>query len=343
MRDPFLTIAIPTFNRCEYLAEQLDRLISQIGKRNDIEILVCDNASQDRTREIVINRENEIQNLRYFCQERNMGLDKNVYTAYEMSRGLYVWFLTDDDYVTADAISLLENVLKENNPQVLVMGSRQLEDSFVIDPLHENVSFTDWSFPCSANHFMAVIMLARLILKKEEIDLRSIMSLPGTVFPQVTLALEVLKKRFSFMVRNSVIITRNPGFIFNNFFDLYLLGVRRAIRYSSWEEAEGILIPAMEGNLNDFVRLEIEERLGCYHSRKGLPFGSWVEGWKEYGSNWRSRSKLLLILFISIIPPKLFRFSFYIYILFRRKSFRIARRELHEHDRCKNVIRISDV
>ncbi len=343
MKNIFLTIAIPTFNRCNYLSEQLDRLHPQIRDRSDVEILVCDNASQDRTREIVESKQEKVLNLRYFCHEKNMGFDKNIYKAYENSRGKYIWFLADDDYVVYDAVSLVESVLEKDRPQVLVMGSRQSGQSFTIDPLHQNAKFTEWSFPNAAEHFMAVIMLARLILKKDEIDLANIKSLPDTVFPQVTLALEILKNKFLFVINNSVIINRDPGVFLNNFFDLYLLGVRRAIRYSSWSDAEKVLLPIMENNLHDFVRLQKEERLGYYHSRKGLPLSTWLEGWKVYASNWRNRCELILILIYSIIPRKLFRLGYYLFMSFKKRSFTAAWKILNEYNRSKNINRVSDV
>ena len=55
--NPILTIAIPTYNRKKYLKECLDHVIPQVGE--DIELIVCDNASEDGTDEF----------MEYFCQK----------------------------------------------------------------------------------------------------------------------------------------------------------------------------------------------------------------------------------------------------------------------------------
>ena len=47
---PKLSIGIPVFNGQEFLPELLDRFLAQTFR--DFEILICDNASSDRTPQI---------------------------------------------------------------------------------------------------------------------------------------------------------------------------------------------------------------------------------------------------------------------------------------------------
>ena len=49
-----LTIAIPTFNRANYLKNNLKNIIKQASIHNHVEVIVIDNASTDNTYNICI-------------------------------------------------------------------------------------------------------------------------------------------------------------------------------------------------------------------------------------------------------------------------------------------------
>ena len=47
--DIQLTIAIPTFNRANYLNKSLECIVSQLNAFSNVELIVIDNASTDET------------------------------------------------------------------------------------------------------------------------------------------------------------------------------------------------------------------------------------------------------------------------------------------------------
>src|SRR3989344_3049891 len=93
-----LSIAIPTYNRAKSLENLLRGLLPQVKKRErEVEICISDNGSEDSTREVVTNFENEYPGLlRYRTNEKNLGIDKNILLVMEMSRGEFIWTLGDD-------------------------------------------------------------------------------------------------------------------------------------------------------------------------------------------------------------------------------------------------------
>ena len=96
-----LSICIPTYNGALHLNETLENVIAQIDEcdvRETVEVVVCDNASQDTTEEIVRTWMRRCPELvRYVRNERNLGFNANVDRALHEGRGEYVHLLGDDD------------------------------------------------------------------------------------------------------------------------------------------------------------------------------------------------------------------------------------------------------
>lgn len=101
MSNPFFSIIIPTFNREKHISETLESVISQ--SFGDFELLVIDNQSSDRTKEIVCSYEDEriffYQNEQNFerCYSRNKGIN--------LSKGKYILLLDSDDLYEPDHLS----------------------------------------------------------------------------------------------------------------------------------------------------------------------------------------------------------------------------------------------
>jgi len=92
---PLVTIAIPTYNRAEYLAQALESAIKQTYQ--NIEIIVSDNCSTDNT-EIVVKKFNDPR-VRYFKQKENMGPDPNWNFCLQQAKGIFFVLLQDDDAI----------------------------------------------------------------------------------------------------------------------------------------------------------------------------------------------------------------------------------------------------
>jgi glycosyltransferase involved in cell wall biosynthesis len=102
-----LTIAIPTFNRANFLDAILKELMRQIDVYNisgQIEILVSNNNSTDSTEEIIAKHHNRIQ---YSCHSSNIGADRNFLSLFEKARGKYIWLPGDDDLVRNDLLPFI--------------------------------------------------------------------------------------------------------------------------------------------------------------------------------------------------------------------------------------------
>ena len=72
---PVVTVGIPVFNGDKFLHKRLDSILSQSFK--NFQIIISDNASQDKTQEICEEYARKDSRILYTRQESNMGALKN--------------------------------------------------------------------------------------------------------------------------------------------------------------------------------------------------------------------------------------------------------------------------
>jgi glycosyltransferase involved in cell wall biosynthesis len=112
---PKVSVIIPTYNRCDIIAETIGSVLSQTVR--DIEVIVVDDGSSDRTQQVV---EAIVDpRVRYFCKPnggpadaRNFGLAK--------ASGQFIAFLDHDDYWPETFLEMMTGKLQENPEYGLV-------------------------------------------------------------------------------------------------------------------------------------------------------------------------------------------------------------------------------
>src|SRR2546422_9844275 len=74
-RRPRVSVGMPVYNGERYLAEAVDSLLAQTYE--DFEVIICDNASTDRTGEIARSYAARDTRVRYARNEKNLGAGGN--------------------------------------------------------------------------------------------------------------------------------------------------------------------------------------------------------------------------------------------------------------------------
>jgi len=108
---PLLSIAIPTYNRVDFLSLCLRVLLPQVRGRTDVEVTVFDNASPDGTQALAERLRDEQGGFVYRRNAENIGSDRNIAQCFDEARGVYVWILGDDDVVLPGALDCILNVI----------------------------------------------------------------------------------------------------------------------------------------------------------------------------------------------------------------------------------------
>jgi glycosyltransferase involved in cell wall biosynthesis len=92
---PTISIGIPVYNGENYLEQTLQSLLAQTCK--DFEIIITDNASNDRTREICQKYVALDPRVRYFRNATNLGCTGNFNIVFQYARGKYFKWAPHDD------------------------------------------------------------------------------------------------------------------------------------------------------------------------------------------------------------------------------------------------------
>lgn len=113
-----LSICIATYNRAAFIAETLESILGQMTP--DVECIVVDGASPDRTGEVVAQVVVRHPALRYYREKVNSGVDGDYDKAVSYARGEYCWLMTDDDVLVSGAVSRVLAALATRPPLVVV-------------------------------------------------------------------------------------------------------------------------------------------------------------------------------------------------------------------------------
>lgn len=123
--NPLLSICIPTYNRAGHLKNCLDDIICQFADKKVqdlVEIVISDNASQDNTETLVKEYQNKHSNIKYFRNETNLGVDKNIINSVVKATGKYCWSIGDDDLIQNGSLKFIVNFLSQNNVALLTVN-----------------------------------------------------------------------------------------------------------------------------------------------------------------------------------------------------------------------------
>lgn len=128
--QPLLTIAIPTYNREQYLKTLLYLLEPQVLDEPRLELIISDNASTDGTESMVQAFSVKNAEFRYIKNKANLGMDGNFIQCFEQARGKYVWVLGDDDIVAPDAIRKIMAWLESGEYDLIYISSFPFEGAY---------------------------------------------------------------------------------------------------------------------------------------------------------------------------------------------------------------------
>ena len=114
---PKVSIGIPVFNGENFIVDAIESVLKQTY--SNLEIVISDNASTDKTQEICEKYKNADSRIHYYRNDTNLGAGKNFNIAFELSTGKYFIWLAHDDYLHKDFLSSCVSVLEKNPDFVL--------------------------------------------------------------------------------------------------------------------------------------------------------------------------------------------------------------------------------
>ena len=129
---PSLSISLPVYNFATFLPETLVSILSQDGI-NDVDVVIVDGASTDKTEEVVANFAAVHANVRYVRLPVKGGIDRDMELAVDHAIGDYVWLFSGDDIMEPGALQVVTNRIARQPDLILCRHLEQTTDGSRIE------------------------------------------------------------------------------------------------------------------------------------------------------------------------------------------------------------------
>lgn len=114
-----VSIVIPAYNTGLVLSDAIRSIF--LAGLTEFEVIIVDDGSVDDTAAIADDLCRSYSNL-VCIHQNNRGVSAARNAGIRIARGEYIWFFDADDSVDPGAIALCNQILKDNNPDVLMFG-----------------------------------------------------------------------------------------------------------------------------------------------------------------------------------------------------------------------------
>lgn len=126
-----LTIAIPTYNRENYLDLCLQSICNETKNYSDmIEILVSDNCSEDNTYQVVNKYIQDGNEIIYIKNTENIGMDGNFLQCLEKSSSDYFLMIGDDDILLDGSIEKIIKCILSDEYGVIYLNNYSFKEDY---------------------------------------------------------------------------------------------------------------------------------------------------------------------------------------------------------------------
>ena len=302
-----ISITIPTYNRAPFLDACLAYHIP-LARKHNVKIYISDNASDDHTQEVVKRRCAEYSLISYIRNEINIGPDANFEQALKLADTEYVWLLGDTYKLPEKGLDYLVNLLTSCPvvyDLIVFNWKNRVKDTMSQDYADPNKILSDigWHMTCLSTLVYRADML-RVCNFKSYLDTYFIQT--GIIFDYIsshehlihwnrdisveTLFIDGVKKNTWAKYRFEIWFERWPKFIFS-LPPVFLLSSKiKAIKDHGVKSKAFSIKNLLMMRFNNGLNLSV-----CKKYRYIMPLTI-------------SHSRVLIFLFISILPIVFIKF-----------------------------------
>ena len=117
------SVIIPVYNAEKTIERCLNSLLGQ--QREDAEIIVIDDGSKDRSREIIQQYAENYTGIIFISQD-NSGVSTTRNRGIEKARGTYILFVDSDDFVSKDYFSILDRAGDQSDADLIMFSQNTI-------------------------------------------------------------------------------------------------------------------------------------------------------------------------------------------------------------------------
>jgi len=214
-----LTIIVPTYNRAASLSLLLNSLADELVlHQSHLQLIVGDNFSTDETQKVLMEFQSKYPFVMVLRHETNVGPEENFCRCLERVKSRYFWILGDDDLPKAGVIKKLLDLLKDQSPDLVSLGSEWVpaikgasQGKAVLALKRRIVSRLDFAKKVNVwMTFISGIVINREVFLAHQ-DLSSIRRCMGTQLIQLGWVLPVLAAGERFVVLRETCVLATAG------------------------------------------------------------------------------------------------------------------------------------
>lgn len=144
MGEFLLTIAMPTFNHHDDLRKQLECLIPQLN--DQVRFIILDNCSEPPVSEYFQNILTDHPEIELIRNSTNIGGDANIFNCFKICKTEWVWVLSNNDFISKDAVSVILNVINSNKSAVFINWGYPENCSRLVKGFYEFCKYADYGY-----------------------------------------------------------------------------------------------------------------------------------------------------------------------------------------------------
>lgn len=118
MIEPLVSVVMPAYNVSKFIGESIESVLRQTYK--NWELIIVNDCSKDNTEEVIKNYIRIDNRIKYYNQDKNLGIATARNLAIKKAKGKYIAFLDSDDLWKEDKLT----------EQIYFMESNRLEFSY---------------------------------------------------------------------------------------------------------------------------------------------------------------------------------------------------------------------
>ena len=143
---PLVSIGMPVYNGERYLAEAIESLLAQ--DYQNMEIIICDNASIDTTPQICQQFQQQDSRIQYLQNKTNIGASNNFNRTFNMARGEFFMWAAYDDLWDQTYIRKCVQKLKQHPEAIMCVTEFEMidEEGKIIGNGNEAIETINLSF-----------------------------------------------------------------------------------------------------------------------------------------------------------------------------------------------------
>lgn len=125
--NDLISIVLPVYNGAKYLRESIDSVLAQTY--TNWELLIVDDCSRDETPAIAQEYAQKDSRIRYYRNEENLRLPRNLNKGFSLTRGDFLTWTSDDNRFHPNALQRMLEVLKAHPTAQFTFASFRVIDA----------------------------------------------------------------------------------------------------------------------------------------------------------------------------------------------------------------------